>query len=102
MEIAICVMIAVLLLISILNLIILVTLSSFVLKLAEVVKELRGFLDVFLPASTIPPAEVGLQEVGENVNQPNTATSTAKVKKQLVTSRLDNKGNVIEQEVENL
>jgi hypothetical protein len=95
MEIAICVMIAVLLLISIFNLIILVTISSFVLKLAEAVKELHGLLDVFLPASTVPPVEGQLREVDKTVNNP-------KVKKQLVTSRLDDQGNVIEQEVENL
>jgi hypothetical protein len=98
MEIAICVMIAVLLLISIFNLIIMVTISSFVLKLAEAVKELRGFLESitdFLPASTVPPVEGQLREVDKTVNNP-------KVKKQLVTSRLDDQGNVIEQEVENL
>ena len=98
MEIAICVMIAVLLLISIFNLIIMVTISSFVLKLAEVVKELRGFLESitdFLHASTVPPVEGQLREVDKTVNNP-------KVKKQLVTSRLDDQGNVIEQEVENL
>ena len=102
MEIAICVMVAVLLLISVLNLVILATISSFILKLAEAVKEVRGFLDMFLPASTVPPVEGQLQEVGETVDQPNTATNTAKVKKHIVTSRLDEKGNVIEQEIENL